>query len=258
MPSNKVHVPPPVSCTGRLHSQIPKISIPRNQRKWSTGRDDTFKWDNDQVLTTWYHIPIVWAAYIGLVFSIYFYMKPRKALEAKWMVVAHNWFLSAWSLVMCIGATLAMLQAWPCSFAALHGCLLTMVENGWDMLYCPSPEHHVRANSKFYELFDSILFALFKKDTQLFHPLHMFHHCVAIAQVYACLHFGFDFAILGMWFNTLVHTIMYFYYGASAAKIQPVMFIKQYITTLQIIQFLSGFVLCVPYVYLHFTAGGTI
>ncbi|KNC73601.1 hypothetical protein SARC_13839 [Sphaeroforma arctica JP610] len=61
------------------------------------------------------------------------------------------------------------------------------------------------------------------------------------------------YASIGMMFNTFVHIFMYWYYFCATLKIN--VWFKRYITKLQIVQFITSFVLSVPYLYYHFQHG---
>lgn len=52
-----------------------------------------------------------------------------------------------------------------------------------------------------------------------------------------------------MWFNTAVHVVMYAYYAATTMGVRTRL--KSLITMTQILQFLTGFALLLPFVYLH-------
>ena len=104
--------------------------------------------------------------------------------------------------------------------------------------------------SKFYELLDSVILALRSRRLTL---LHVWHHSSVIFEVFAWRHFRFSLGLYGMWFNTLVHIVMYAYYACTLYKI-PFPF-KKYITTTQICQFITGFASTIPWLYLHRTTG---
>jgi len=87
--------------------------------------------------------------------------------------------------------------------------------------------------SKYYEFFDTFLLYLNNK-TPLF--LQKYHHIGAVI----CWHLLHVYKVDCIWIpsfvNSFVHTIMYSYYLGCCLKIKQVRFIKQYITSLQLIQ----------------------
>jgi hypothetical protein len=87
--------------------------------------------------------------------------------------------------------------------------------------------------SKYYEFIDTFLLYLSGK-TPIF--LQKYHHIGAVV----CWHLSYIYKVDSIWIgtilNSLVHIIMYSYYLGCLLKIQQVRFIKQYITSLQLIQ----------------------
>ena len=145
-----------------------------------------------------------------------------------------------WSLGMLIGLTVAgWAQLSTYGIASLF-CAATEHETAGPMQYCL----YIFYISKFYELLDTVLMVLKKKPLGF---LHVYHHTIVLAMTWSWLHYRLNFACLGMFANCLVHTFMYYYYYASAqgAKV----WFKQYITTMQLVQFAVSFLLTVVFKY---------
>ena len=71
--------------------------------------------------------------------------------------------------------------------------------------------------------------------------------CVrACVRVRVCVH---GHQTMGLMFNALVHVFMYFYFALTVYMPPP--WWKKFITTGQIIQFQSSFVLALPFFYIH-------
>ena len=89
--------------------------------------------------------------------------------------------------------------------------------------------------SKYYEIFDTFILHLNRKQCSF---LQGYHHIGVIFTMYlqyiAKQHVSYIIVLL----NSLVHTVMYFYYGLSCLGIR--LPFKKYITSLQIFQFLAG------------------
>jgi len=87
--------------------------------------------------------------------------------------------------------------------------------------------------SKYYEFFDTFLLYLNNK-TPIF--LQKYHHIGAVI----CWHLSYVYKVDAIWIgttaNAFVHTIMYSYYLSCLLKIKSIRVIKQYITSLQLIQ----------------------
>lgn len=91
--------------------------------------------------------------------------------------------------------------------------------------------------SKYYEFFDTILLYMNGK-TPIF--LQKYHHIGAVIVWHLCYVYKVDAVLISSFVNSFVHTIMYSYYLGCLLKISGVRVIKQFITTLQLVQ------LCVP------------
>jgi len=95
--------------------------------------------------------------------------------------------------------------------------------------------------SKYYEFFDTFLLYLHKKTPTI---LQKYHHIGAVI----CWHLTYNYKIDCVWIpsivNSFIHMIMYSYYLGCILKINQVRFIKQYITTLQLLQLFFSMILC--------------
>ncbi|KAJ2662285.1 hypothetical protein IW148_003013 [Coemansia sp. RSA 1199] len=89
--------------------------------------------------------------------------------------------------------------------------------------------------SKYYELFDTAIILLKGRPASI---LQIYHHAGIVVIMYLSNYFSPAVAIFMVWENAGVHTIMYSYYALTVAGINPPG--KQYLTTLQIAQFLFG------------------
>jgi len=97
--------------------------------------------------------------------------------------------------------------------------------------------------SKFLDYVDTFLIIIGKKDKQL-SVLHVYHHC-SISMVWGYLIFNnwaFGTVCFGAWINAVVHSIMYSYYGLTAASINGRRLFntkpfKPYVTSVQLTQF---------------------
>jgi hypothetical protein len=91
--------------------------------------------------------------------------------------------------------------------------------------------------SKYYEFFDTFLLYLQGKQPIF---LQKFHHIGAVIVWHLCYVYKVDAIWLSSFVNSFVHTIMYGYYLGCLLKINAVRRIKQWITTMQLVQ------LCIP------------
>lgn len=93
--------------------------------------------------------------------------------------------------------------------------------------------------SKFIELIDTVILVLRQRELSF---LHVFHHCTTAALCYTSRLGAIQF---GVWTNALVHTLMYAHFA------RPINFIRRYLTTLQIVQFLY----CMTFFGVYVAAG---
>jgi hypothetical protein len=91
--------------------------------------------------------------------------------------------------------------------------------------------------SKYYEFFDTFLLYL-KGKNPIF--LQKFHHIGAVIVWHLCYVYKVDAIWISTLVNSFVHTIMYSYYLGCLLQINQVRRIKQYITSMQLVQ------LCIP------------
>ncbi|GBN54444.1 Elongation of very long chain fatty acids protein 7 [Araneus ventricosus] len=94
---------------------------------------------------------------------------------------------------------------------------------------------------KFLDLLDTVFFVLRKKQSQVSF-LHVFHHAGMCLIVYCGLNNlqlpGF-YMVVGFAINTVVHVIMYTYYGLAAMgpQMEKYLWWKKHLTRLQIVRF---------------------
>lgn len=101
--------------------------------------------------------------------------------------------------------------------------------------------HWLYFMSKLVDFIDTIVFALRKKDNQIT-LLHVFHHASIVLYAWvATKYYPGGQTFFACMLNSLVHTIMYGYYGLAALgpAVQKYLWWKRYITMIQLIQFAS-------------------
>ena len=97
--------------------------------------------------------------------------------------------------------------------------------------------------SKYYEYFDTFLLYIKGRDPIF---LQKYHHVGAVICWHLCYVNNVDMIIFGTILNAGVHTIMYSYYFATLLKIN-IRAMRMYITTLQMIQLLTGTTVSIYY-----------
>lgn len=106
--------------------------------------------------------------------------------------------------------------------------------------------------SKYYELLDTVLqLAQGKIPPNYF--LHVYHHSCVILMGWVWVNSGASIQFIGLLFNCFVHVVMYYYFYLKSIGISP--WWKKYVTTLQIVQFITSFGCLCGTLYMHHALG---
>lgn len=193
-------------------------------------------------LHPWQFLAIV-TTYLTLVTRVIpWLMRDREPFVLKWPILAYNTAMVAVNYFFFVEALKR----------SNFGALILVYDY-------PDPNHVTAKNmddlwvgyfyycSKFLDWFDTMFFALRKKQSHLSF-LHLYHHSMVPTFGYLLLRINpfipalYLFAIC----NTFIHVIMYSYYALSVLgpKIQPYLWWKKYITQLQLGQFVVYVLYC--------------
>lgn len=160
-------------------------------------------------------------------------MANRKPLNLKKFMVVYNFSMVVLSLFIVYEFLMSGWltgYTWRCDpvDTSQSPQALRMVRVAWIFIF-----------SKFIELMDTVIFVLRKKNEQVTF-LHLFHHSVLPWSWW----WGATFGPGGMgsfhaMVNSIVHVVMYSYYGLSAAgpAFQKYLWWKKHITAVQLLQF---------------------
>ncbi|XP_006009446.1 very long chain fatty acid elongase 1 [Latimeria chalumnae] len=160
-------------------------------------------------------------------------MANRKPFDLKKLMVVYNFSMVALSTFIVYEFLMSGWltgYTWRCDLIDFsdNPIALRMVRVAWLFFF-----------SKIIELLDTVFFILRKKNSQITF-LHIFHHSIMPWTWW----WGVSFAPGGMgsfhaMVNSIVHIIMYFYYGLSAAgpAFQKYLWWKKYMTAIQLVQF---------------------
>eukprot|EP00908_Phaeocystis_cordata_P025689 Transcript_8160.p1 GENE.Transcript_8160~~Transcript_8160.p1 ORF type:complete len:297 (+),score=105.89 Transcript_8160:2-892(+) len=110
---------------------------------------------------------------------------------------------------------------------------------------------------KYLDMFDTVIIALRKKSEQLSF-LHLYHHSTIVVVWGWVVHTwpaegSSAVYSYGAWINSVVHVVMYFYYGLTAVGIRPPF--KKAVTIFQLSQFGSCIVHAIAVLLLDTTPG---
>ncbi|XP_053209318.1 elongation of very long chain fatty acids protein 6-like [Panonychus citri] len=173
-------------------------------------------------------------AYVFIIFTLQSSMKSRSSYSLRLPLILWNFGLTIFSLA-------TVLRLGPDLLSNLNN-------KGLFATFCDSSSFHFDPRvkvwiwlfslSKLVEFGDTF-FIVLRKQSLIF--LHWFHH--AITLLYTMFAIGFYLPAYARWFMTInaaIHTLMYGYYAARAARIRFPKFVNMSITSLQIIQMIAG------------------
>ncbi|KAJ1678932.1 Fatty acyl-CoA elongase/Polyunsaturated fatty acid specific elongation enzyme [Spiromyces aspiralis] len=184
-------------------------------------------------LSTWREVAFGFAVYLLVTFGGRALMRSREPFKLRGITQAHNLMLSVLSAVL-----LAMFVQALAPMIRQHGLYYAICDrNSWtqrlELLY------YLNYLTKWLEFADTLLLVLKKKPLQF---LHVYHHSLTMVLCFTQLQGTTSVSWVVVSLNLFVHVIMYYYYFrvAQGAKL----WWKQWVTTIQIIQFIIdlGFV----------------
>jgi len=189
------------------------------------------------------------AAYLFVIFGLQAWMRGRKPFEMVAFTQVHNVILCVWSLVMCIGTIIPAYQLYKAHGARSLWCGITPDTPLMVGLFGYFRYHYYL--SKFYELLDTVILVL-KKKNLIF--LHVYHHAIMLYISWIWIAANYPIGWWGVTTNTLVHVFMYYYYFVATMGVNP--WWKKYITSGQIVQFVVGLLMACPHFYYYYTTNG--
>ncbi|CAL8249283.1 unnamed protein product [Merluccius merluccius] len=159
-------------------------------------------------------------------------MMNQKAFDLRGVLIFYNFGVVALSLYMCYEF---MMAGWGTGYT--YRCDLVDYSPSGTRMAATCWLYYF---SKFIEMLDTVFFVLRKKNSQVTF-LHVYHHSIMPFTWW----FGVRFSAGGMgtfhaMLNSVVHVIMYTYYGLTALgpSYQKFLWWKKYLTTVQLIQFM--------------------
>ncbi|KAF9913858.1 hypothetical protein BX616_009441 [Lobosporangium transversale] len=188
---------------------------------------------------------IVWTiTYLVVIFGGRELMRNQEPFKLKHLFILHNFLLTVAS-----GALLLLFIENLVPMVARHGLFYAICDDdAWtqrlELLY------YLNYLVKYWELADTVFLVLKKKPLEF---LHYFHHSMTMVLCFVQLGGRTSVSWVPIVLNLTVHVFMYYYYMRSAAGVR--IWWKQYLTTLQIIQFVLdlGIIYYCAYTYFSFT-----
>jgi len=184
--------------------------------------------------------------YLAMVFAGQKIMEKCRAMDGALM----NYVLGLWNLTFSVFSGVAAYKLLPELFHAIH-------TSGIVGSYCNNLDYYTNPSTGYWgwmfvmskapELGDT-LFLVLRKRPVIF--MHWYHH--ALTFVYAQV----TYSELQAWcrwslaLNLFVHTVMYFYFAIRALHYKTPRWVAQFITTIQIVQFVISCTIFVHLVYI--------
>lgn len=175
-------------------------------------------------------------------------------LKLNFISIIHNWVLILWSITMNIGIIVAIYRR-TVRMGFYRAAICTPDSETYEIAMTGDLAFWLYNFyiSKYYELIDTVLLIV-KGKPLIF--LHVFHHFMMLIGPFTWIYDGW---IIGGWWcvfvNTIIHTFMYYYYFLTSIGYQPKW--KSFMTTSQIIQLLSGWLLVWYWLYIRNRDGCT-
>lgn len=163
-------------------------------------------------------------------------MKTRKPLQLRWVLVIYNLYVAILNLWIACELCYCAYRLKYRSF-----CQLVIISKDPYMMRIANGVWWYFA-SKGIEFADTLFFILRKKDRQLTF-LHKYHHSSMFLVWWTAVRFvPGGSAIVPIVVNSLVHVLMYTYYGVSAIgpRMQKYLWWKRHLTIIQLVQFFVG------------------
>ncbi|KAF9405045.1 hypothetical protein BGZ94_003788 [Podila epigama] len=190
--------------------------------------------------STQYEVAMWTITYFIVIFGGRQIMKSQEAFKLKPLFILHNFLLTLVS-----GTLLVLFIENLVPIVARHGIFYSVCDDGaWtqrlELLY------YLNYLVKYWELADTVFLVLKKKPLEF---LHYYHHSMTMILCFVQLGGYTSVSWVPITLNLTVHVFMYYYYMRSAAGVR--IWWKQYLTTLQIIQFVLdlGFIYFCAYHY---------
>lgn len=136
-------------------------------------------------------------------------------------------------------------------FLGFSHCLFFRADNIYSKEFDPvlSDVYLIYWITKVVELMDTVFMVIRGKFRQV-SSLHVYHHAsMLLLSELGCTKYSWPAFAMALMLNSLVHVVLYLYYGLTAIGMQPGW--KQQLTQLQIVQFIIDIVYCVGGVLWH-------
>nr|QBO55913.1 elongation of very long chain fatty acid 9c [Brachionus koreanus] len=193
----------------------------------------------DYRVNNWFGMDSPWLTvavlvfYVLIIYGIKIFMSDRKPFELRGFMILYNFFQVIASFYIFVEVAIVAIRS-------KYSMFCEPVNYSSDPLAIRMASVlHFYYIMKLVDLLDTVIFALRKKSNQISF-LHVFHHSSMVINSWC----GVKWVAGGQTFflcclNSLVHSIMYGYYGLAACgpSVQKYLWWKKYLTQVQLVQF---------------------
>ncbi|XP_002155036.1 very long chain fatty acid elongase AAEL008004 isoform X1 [Hydra vulgaris] len=185
--------------------------------------------------------------YLTMVFAGPKFMRNRKALNLRMVLIIYNFLSVLFSIWMLWEFLVSIILDKTFNLLCQH-----VEENDTRLLTIRLIDvHWWYFFSKFLEFIDTFFFVVRKKNNQISF-LHTYHHVSMLLLQWGLIKFAPGGAsTIGPIFNTFIHAVMYTYYMLAAVgpHMQKYLWWKKYLTRMQMGQFILIFAFCANSIY---------
>jgi hypothetical protein len=211
----------------------------------------TFEWTYGETPFSEFFWPtVVPVGYLVVIYTLHTIMRMCKPFEIRFIAAIHNLIMSLISAIMFIGLAYELFRV-ATTRPLKEGLMAVMCDpdreytKGPFMWWC-----YLFYASKYYELLDTVIIVLRKKELIF---LHVFHHTVVPYLFWVYMHSQQTAHWVLVLANLFVHVLMYFYYFemiVGRRSLSP-----KHITMSQIVQFVIDLSTSLTFAYLEAFAG---
>jgi len=180
-------------------------------------------------------VTIAWTiGYLVGVYALQQFMKERKAINLKYLMVVHNGFLTFFSLILLLLIIENLIPLWR---GGLYYSICTF--DVYPNFHKLQLLYYINYIFKFYELLDTAFLLLGKKKLEF---IQWYHHSATLWLTYTQIAGRSTVQWIPITLNLAVHVLMYYYFFMTALGRQ--VWWKKYLTAFQIIQFFIDLIFC--------------
>jgi len=167
--------------------------------------------------------------YLGVIFGLQWFMKDKKPIKPRLILILHNGFLTLISGALLVAMVLNLVPK-LFSKGLRYGICSPFMNTDNSLVFM----YYVNYLIKYYEMLDTVFLVLNKKPLKF---LHVYHHAATMFLCWTQLVGDTSVQWVPIVLNLSVHVPMYYYYTRLTITPGVKIWWKKYLTTMQITQF---------------------